>query len=520
VAFVVIQTPDQRLRVFISSTLGELADERQAVSRAVSALRLTPVMFESGARPHPPRDLYRAYLTQSDVFIGLYWQRYGWIGPGMDISGLEEEFELSQALPRLLYVKVPAAGREPRLAGLIARIEEQASGSYRMFRTARELGQLVREDLATLLSERFSTARPPASASSQNGTTTGSLAGRPHVGAPPPAACTLPADTSAFTGRGQQMEEIGAAAAAAAHAGRVVAIHAIDGMPGVGKTTLAVHVGHLVASQFPDRQLFVDLHAHTPGQRPVDPTDALAILLAADGVDPRYMPGSLEGRAAMWRDRLSGKRVLLILDNAASSAQVEPLLPGAAGCLVLVTSRRYLGDLPSALVSVPLDTLPPADAAAMFTSLAPRAASEPGKVTQMAGLCGHLPLAIALLASLFTRHQSWTMDDLIGETKAKLLTVRAENRTVAAAFELSYQYLTAAQQLFFRHLGLHPGPDIDPYAAAALAGLPFEETVELLDGLHRDRLLAEPVPRRYRMHNLIHEYARSLAAAGEFADEQ
>ena len=132
---VVIRTPDQRLRVFVSSTLGELADERQAVSRAVSALRLTPVMFELGARPHPPRDLYRAYLAQSDVFIGLYWQRYGWIGPGMDISGLEEEFELSQALPRLLYVKVPAAGREPRLAGLLARIEEQASGSYRIFRT-------------------------------------------------------------------------------------------------------------------------------------------------------------------------------------------------------------------------------------------------------------------------------------------------------------------------------------------------------------------------------------------------
>jgi hypothetical protein len=91
---VVIRAPDQRLRVFVSSTLGELAEERRAVSRAISALRLTPVMFELGARPHPPQDVYRAYLAQSDVFIGLYWQRYGWIGPGMEISGLEEEFEL------------------------------------------------------------------------------------------------------------------------------------------------------------------------------------------------------------------------------------------------------------------------------------------------------------------------------------------------------------------------------------------------------------------------------------------
>src|SRR5215468_6745682 len=111
-----IRTPDQRLRVFVSSTLEELADERAAVSRAVSALRLTPVMFELGARPHPPQELYRAYLAQSDIFIGLYWQRYGWVGPGMDISGLEDEFESSRALPRLLYVKGPAPGMEPGLS--------------------------------------------------------------------------------------------------------------------------------------------------------------------------------------------------------------------------------------------------------------------------------------------------------------------------------------------------------------------------------------------------------------------
>ncbi len=105
----VIRTPDRRLRVFVSSTLGELAEERRAVSRAISALRLTPVMFEVGARAHPPQDLYRAYLAQSDVFVGLYWQQYGWVGPGMEISGLQDEFELSRALPRLLYVK----GRRP-----------------------------------------------------------------------------------------------------------------------------------------------------------------------------------------------------------------------------------------------------------------------------------------------------------------------------------------------------------------------------------------------------------------------
>jgi hypothetical protein len=123
----VIRTPDQRLRVLVSSTLDELAAERKAVARAISALRLTPVMFELGARPHPPRDVYRAYLAQSDVFIGLYWQRYGQAGAGMRVSGLEEEFDLSGRMPRLLYVKAPASGREPRLADLLGRIRQEAS---------------------------------------------------------------------------------------------------------------------------------------------------------------------------------------------------------------------------------------------------------------------------------------------------------------------------------------------------------------------------------------------------------
>ncbi len=167
----VIRTPDQRLRVFVSSTLGELADERRAVSHAIAALRLTPVLFELGARPHPPREVYRAYLAQSDVFIGLYWQSYGWIGPGMQTSGLEEEFELARGLPRLLYVKAPAPGRDPRLADLLARIQEEGLASYRTFGTPVELGRLVRDDLAVLLSERFAAARPsvPPSAASPRG---------------------------------------------------------------------------------------------------------------------------------------------------------------------------------------------------------------------------------------------------------------------------------------------------------------------------------------------------------------
>jgi hypothetical protein len=136
----VIRTPDRRLWVFVSSTVGEhgeLAEERRAVSRAISALRLTRVLFELGARLYPPQELYRAYLAQSDVFIELYWQRYGRIGPGMEVSGLEEELQLSEGLPRLLYVKTPGPEREPRLAELLARVKQEASDSYRYFRTPR-----------------------------------------------------------------------------------------------------------------------------------------------------------------------------------------------------------------------------------------------------------------------------------------------------------------------------------------------------------------------------------------------
>ena len=141
--------------MFVSSTLAELAPEREAVERAIHALALTPVMFELGARPYPPRELYRAYLAQSDIFVALYWQRYGWVGPDMDISGLEDEFRLSESIPRLLYVKTPAPDREPGLTKMLDEIKAKGTESYRTFKSPRELGRLVREDLALLLSERF-----------------------------------------------------------------------------------------------------------------------------------------------------------------------------------------------------------------------------------------------------------------------------------------------------------------------------------------------------------------------------
>jgi YVTN family beta-propeller protein len=153
-----IRTPDQRLRVFVSSTLGELAGERAAVRAAIEGLRLTPVMFELGARPHPPRELYRSYLEQSDVFVGVYGESYGWVAPEMGVSGLEDEYVLSQGKPTLLYVKEPAPARDGRLVELIRRIEAEGRVSYKTFSTPEQLGELLSDDLAVLLTERFAQA--------------------------------------------------------------------------------------------------------------------------------------------------------------------------------------------------------------------------------------------------------------------------------------------------------------------------------------------------------------------------
>ena len=157
-----IRTPDQRLRVFVSSALEELADERLAVRRAVETLRLTPVMFELGARPYPPRALYRAYLEQSHVFLGIYWQSYGWVAPDEDVSGLEDEYQLSGEHPRLVYIRRPADERHERLDVLLQRIEADDQASYRQFATADELERLVQDDLMVLLTERFEAGESPS----------------------------------------------------------------------------------------------------------------------------------------------------------------------------------------------------------------------------------------------------------------------------------------------------------------------------------------------------------------------
>jgi len=321
----------------------------------------------------------------------------------------------------------------------------------------------------------------------------------------------LPRDVASFTGRQREIDQIAAAAAA----GAAVNIHAIGGMAGVGKTAFAVHVAHRLADRFAGGQVFVPLHGHTPGQQPADPADALAILLAAVGVPVGQIPAGLEGRAALWRDRAAGRRLLLILDDAVSSEQVRPLLPGAGGSLVLVTSRRHLSALEDATV-ISLDTLPPGEAAELLTRLAGRSAlsAEDPAVGELTRLCGFLPLAIGMVARQLRHHPAWTLAGRAAELAAaaeRLEVLATENLSVAAAFDLSYTDLTSDRQRLFRRLGLHPGPDVDSYAAAALDGMSLAAARRGLEDLYDQYLLTEPAPGRYRLHDLIRQHARGLA---------
>jgi tetratricopeptide (TPR) repeat protein/transcriptional regulator with XRE-family HTH domain len=348
--------------------------------------------------------------------------------------------------------------------------------------------------------------------------------GRAPAGGMAGATRTLPRDITSFTGRESELLQL---AEASAGSSGVVGIHAIGGMAGVGKTAFAVHAAHQLTPRFPDGQIFLPLHGHTPGQQPVEPADALASLLQTTGVTAQQIPPDAEARAGLWRDHLADKKLLLVLDDAVDSDQVRPLLPGTAGSLVLVTSRRHLSALQD-VRSISLDTLAPGEAAALLVQLAARPDLEPGDraVREIVRLSARLPLAVGMMAGQLHHHPSWTAADLAAElstARDRLELMVAENLSVAAAFNLSYAKLTGEQQRLFRRLGLHPGPDVDAYAAAALddadaghAGL--TATRRNLEALYDHYLLTEPARGRYRFHDLIREHARALAGTDPPAD--
>ena len=331
----------------------------------------------------------------------------------------------------------------------------------------------------------------------------------------------LPHDIRSFTGREADLAKLMTAVKDTAGA---VGIYAIDGMAGVGKSAFAIHAAHLLKPLFPDGQIFLQLHAHTGGHRPVDATDALASLLLTAGVAAVQIPAALSDRSALWRSHLADRRVLLLLDDAASHEQVEPLLPGTPGSLALITSRRHLSALDDAIYMC-LETLPPDEAAALLIRIADRPDLDDANpaIEKINRLCGHLPLAIGMLARQLHHHPTWSADGLAQELAAardRLELMHAENLSVAAAFDLSYQDLTDGQQRLFRRLGLHPGTDIDCYAAAALDDCSLGASRRGLDELFEQHLVTEHTSGRYRMHDLIREYARALVQTDDPEDRE
>ncbi len=345
----------------------------------------------------------------------------------------------------------------------------------------------------------------------------------------------LPGDLPDLVDRDEDLRALLAALPAGPAPAAMVA--AIDGMAGVGKTALAVHAAHHLTHRHPDGQLFLDLRGHSAGRQPTAPAAALATLLRAVGVPDGQLPAGLDERAALWRAALAGRRVLLLLDDAADPAQVRPLLPGGPGCLVLITSRRRLTDLDTAYTCT-LDVLSAPAAGELFTRVAgadrgtgpdpgsaadaERAAVDAAAVAEVVRLCGGLPLAIRLAAARLRGRPGWRAVHLasrLRDEQRRLAELATGDRSVAAEFALSYQHLSAAQQRLFRLLGLVPGSSFDPYLAASLAAVPVPVAEQLLEELVDVHLVEAPTPGRYRLQGLLYTHAGRHARLTETATE-
>ncbi|MGH3931318.1 MAG: tetratricopeptide repeat protein, partial [Pseudonocardiaceae bacterium] len=340
----------------------------------------------------------------------------------------------------------------------------------------------------------------------------------------PLVAAQLPASVNDFTGRTKELAELDHLLAAAEGESTAVAIFAVSGAPGVGKTALALRWAHRVRGKFPDGQLYVNLRGHA-SDPPVTPMQVLDGFLRALDVPAEKIPATVEERAGLYRSLLDRRRVLVVLDNAGTTEQVRPLLPGSPGCLVVVTSRNRLGGLLAldGAQAVKLNPLPLAEAIGLLRQIigTDRVEAESGVAVELAQQCACLPLALRIAAVRVTSHPHLTLADLAGELaderdRLDVLAVDDDETTaVRPVFFWSYRALSAETARLFRLLGLHPGPDISVPAAAALADTTTSRTRRLLDVLTGVHLLEEIGRDRFRFHDLLRIYAAERAAAEE-----
>jgi predicted ATPase len=510
-----IRTPDQRLRVFVSSTMRELAPERAAARDAIAQLHLAPVLFELGARPHPPRDLYRAYLAQSDIFIGIYASEYGWVAPDMEISGIEDEYVTCGAQPRLIYVK-QASDRDERLQAMLERIGNEGGVSYKRFTTPEELRDLIADDLALLLAERFL----PSNAAD---------AAREHIVGPPPGV--LPSYATAIVGRHREIAELDSLLAR-----HDVRLLTLTGPGGIGKTRLAVAAAAAARGRFADGVRFVDLQDVRHAGR------VLAAIAATLGVKES---GETEASEAL-QHALRDSQQLLVLDNfeqvIAAATALSGLLAAAPRLKLLVTSReplRIYGEHEFSVVALEVpslrdtvEQLSSRDAVKLFVERAhavrPDFALTPensAAVSEIVRRLDGLPLAIELAAM---RVRSLTPQAICDRLRDQLATlaggardIPARQRTMRAAITWSYDLLGEEERRVFSRLGVfHDGFLASSAEAVALAGEAGGDALDVIDSFVAKSLLRADVSHsgepRFRMLEVIREFAlEKLDEAGE-----
>ncbi|MBN1527831.1 MAG: DUF4062 domain-containing protein [Thermoleophilaceae bacterium] len=498
-----IATPDQRLRVFVSSTLRELAAERDAVRAAIKRLHLTPVMFEAGARAHPARDVYRSYLSQSQVFIGVYWQSYGNVPPGEGVSALEDEYRRAGNLPKLVYVKHPAPHREPRLGDMLARVREDGRTSYQRFATPAELRRLVANDLAVLLSENFEAA------------------GRAVTAREPPAPVAVPVAMTPLVGRDRDIAR--ARTLLVAQGRRLVTL---IGPGGVGKSRLAAELAVQLKSEFEDGVAFVDLTAVT------DPELLGTTLAGALGVRRLATADAVDLVKAFLLER----DVLLVMDNFEQVVEGAPVLADVLASTeavsALVTSRAPLHLRGEHVHEVqPLPTPDPAvetttaavnryGAVKLFVERA-RAADPHFELTsenaeavaaitrRLDGLPLALELAAARMPMLTASALLARLDSRLGLLTGGAKDLPERQRTLRATISWSYEQLRPDQRGLFDRLGVFAG-GFDLEAVAAVSDLGDSEALDAVGGLvdssllRRDCGTAAP---RLGMLETISEYA-------------
>lgn len=500
-----IATPDRRVRVFVSSTLQELAPERRTARAAIEGVRLTPVMFELGARPHPPRELYRAYLAQSDVFVGVYWQRYGWVAPGETVSGLEDEYALSGDRPKLIYVKAPAPDREARLEELLQRIQADDRASYKTFTDSAELAELLADDLAVLLTERFTAQE--------------------QVSSPGLRPAALPVPLNRMIGRDADRDGV------VGRYGDGARLVTLTGPGGIGKTRLALDVAAALQHDLFDGAWFVDLAAES------EPSRVLGAVASALGVRSSGRRALLDVLA----DQLTGRRALLLLDNLEHLLPAAPdvgrLLAAVPDLGVLATSRTVLRlrgeqEWPLAPLAVPTpddSTLASgvADSPAVQLFVARAVEVNPGFVltaenaADVGEICRRLdgiPLAIELAAARVRMLPPSALRDRLGQRldlDSGLVDLPERQRTLRSTLDWSYRLLDPPERLLLTRLSVFPG-GWTLRAAEAMAATDggtsgTSDVVTLVSSLV-DKSLVSPddgasAGPRFRMLGVIRQYA-------------